>query len=78
MTLLLQLAVICSLCLLSHINEIPPGIKIIHISERDWELGKNHAVDLAINLNIKNFLECFNQSKFKFSEKFNSKVKTRK
>ena len=58
---------------ISNINEIPPGIKIIHISERDWELGKNHAVDFAINLNIKNFLECFNRFKFKFSEKFNSR-----
>ena len=35
-------------------------MKIIHISERDWELDKNYYACLAINSNIKSTLEILN------------------
>jgi benzoylformate decarboxylase len=30
------------------VEPVPPGLKIIHLDTDPWELGKNHAVDVAI------------------------------
>jgi benzoylformate decarboxylase len=40
----------------SPIDPLPTGMPVIHVSERDWELGKNHATELAIHANVKETL----------------------
>jgi benzoylformate decarboxylase len=35
---------------------LPPDVPVVHISERDWELGKNYPTDLAIQANVKDTL----------------------
>ncbi len=40
----------------SPIDPLPAGMLVIHISERDWEIGKNHATELAIHANVKETL----------------------
>ena len=40
----------------SPIDPLPHGMPVIHVSERDWELGKNHATELAIHANVKETL----------------------
>jgi len=40
----------------SPLDPVPEGLPVVHVSERDWELGKNHAVDLAICANVKETL----------------------
>ncbi len=40
----------------SPIDPLPAGMPVIHISERDWEIGKNHATELAIHANVKETL----------------------
>lgn len=36
----------------SPVDPLPPGMPVIHITERDAELGKNYATELAIRANI--------------------------
>jgi benzoylformate decarboxylase len=40
----------------SPLDPVPEGLPVVHVSERDWELGKNHAVDLAMCANVKETL----------------------
>jgi len=37
----------------SPLEPLPAGLPVIHVSERDWEIGKNHATELAIRANVK-------------------------
>ncbi|MBU6381639.1 MAG: thiamine pyrophosphate-binding protein [Betaproteobacteria bacterium] len=41
----------------SAVDPLPEGIKLVHISERDWELGKNYHTALAIRAHVKSSLE---------------------
>lgn len=34
------------------VEPLPPGMPVIHISERDWELGKNYPTEMAIEANV--------------------------
>src|SRR5512134_315958 len=40
----------------SPLDPLPEGLPVVHVSERDWEIGKNHAVELAICANVKETL----------------------
>lgn len=40
----------------SPVDPLPPGMPVVHVSERDWELGKNHATELAIHADVKETL----------------------
>jgi benzoylformate decarboxylase len=40
----------------SPVNPLPPGLPVIHLSERDWELGKNYPTDLAVRADVKRTL----------------------
>jgi benzoylformate decarboxylase len=40
---------------------LPPGVKVIQIDEDSWQIGKNFAVDVAIECNIKNALAQLNK-----------------
>ena len=35
---------------------LPEGMPVVHISERDWELGKNYPTELALRSNVKETL----------------------
>lgn len=35
---------------------LPPGLKVIHISEREWELGKNYPTHIAIRASVRETL----------------------
>ena len=41
---------------------LPPGVKVIQIDEDAWQIGKNFAVDVAIECNIKNSLVQLNKA----------------
>lgn len=40
----------------SPIAPLPEGMPVVHISERDWELGKNYPTELALHANVKETL----------------------
>jgi benzoylformate decarboxylase len=40
----------------SPLDPVPEGLPVVHVSERDWELGKNHPVELALCANVKETL----------------------
>jgi benzoylformate decarboxylase len=40
----------------SPVDPLPPGMPVIHVSEREWELGKNHPTGMAIQANVKETL----------------------
>lgn len=40
----------------SPIDPLPEGLPVVHLSERDWELGKNHPAALAIRADAKETL----------------------
>jgi benzoylformate decarboxylase len=40
----------------SPIAPLPEGMPVVHISERDWELGKNYPTELALRANVKETL----------------------
>ncbi|MEK7361398.1 MAG: thiamine pyrophosphate-binding protein, partial [Pseudomonadota bacterium] len=40
----------------SPLAPLPEGMPVVHISERDWELGKNYPTDLALRANVKETL----------------------
>ena len=37
-------------------DPLPDGMPVIHITERDWELGKNYATEIAIRADVKETL----------------------
>jgi benzoylformate decarboxylase len=36
----------------SPVDPLPPGLRVLHVSEREWELGKNHATELAVRAGV--------------------------
>jgi len=40
----------------SPVDPLPAGMPVVHISERDWEIGKNHATALGLQANVKETL----------------------
>jgi benzoylformate decarboxylase len=40
----------------SPVEPLPPGMPVIHLSEREWELGKNYPTDVAIRADVKQTL----------------------
>jgi benzoylformate decarboxylase len=40
----------------SPVDPLPEGMPVIHVSEREWELGKNHPTELAIQANVRETL----------------------
>ena len=40
----------------SPLEPLPQGMPVVHISERDWELGKNYPTELALRANVKETL----------------------
>ncbi len=40
----------------SPIEPLPAGVPVMHISERDWELGKNYPTEIAVQANVKDAL----------------------
>jgi len=40
----------------SPVDPLPEGMPVVHISERDWELGKNHPTEFAVQANVKETL----------------------
>ena len=40
----------------SPVSPLPPRTAVVHLSERDWELGKNHPTELALQCNVKETL----------------------
>jgi benzoylformate decarboxylase len=41
----------------SSVDPMPEGLRVVHISERDWELGKNYPCDIAVRSGVKVTLE---------------------
>lgn len=42
------------------LDALPEGMPVVQISERDWELGKNHATELAIRADVRETLRALN------------------
>jgi benzoylformate decarboxylase len=40
----------------SPLQPLPAGLPVVHVSERDWEIGKNFPTELAIRANVKETL----------------------
>ncbi|HSG77526.1 MAG TPA: thiamine pyrophosphate-dependent enzyme [Burkholderiales bacterium] len=40
----------------SPLDPLPAGLPVIHVSERDWEMGKNHPTAMALHANVKETL----------------------
>ncbi len=40
----------------SPVDPLPEGMPVVHVSERDWELGKNHPTEFALQANVKETL----------------------
>ncbi|MBE0625820.1 MAG: thiamine pyrophosphate-binding protein [Burkholderiales bacterium] len=40
----------------SPVAPLPAGMPVVHISERDWELGKNYPTEMALRANVKETL----------------------
>jgi len=40
----------------SPIDPLPPHMAVVHVSERDWELGKNNATEFALQANVRETL----------------------
>jgi benzoylformate decarboxylase len=36
----------------SEVEPMPPGLKVVHVSEREWELGKNYPTDIAVRAGV--------------------------
>lgn len=41
----------------SDVEPLPPELPVMHITERDWELGKNYPTEYAIRANVKETLQ---------------------
>ena len=39
------------------VEPLPPGMPVVHISERDWELGKNYWTEVAVQANVADTLD---------------------
>lgn len=44
----------------SPLDALPDGMPIVQVSERDWELGKNHATEIAIRADVGETLRALN------------------
>ena len=44
----------------NRIEALPNGLRIVQISERDWELGKNYPTELAVLANVRETLRALN------------------
>jgi len=42
----------------SNVDPMPEGLRVLHVSERDWELAKNYPSDIAVRAGVKATLEC--------------------
>lgn len=40
----------------SDVEPLPPGMSVMHISEREWELGKNYSTEYAVRADVKETL----------------------
>jgi benzoylformate decarboxylase len=40
----------------SPVSPLPEAMQVLHVSERDWELGKNYPTELALHANVKETL----------------------
>jgi benzoylformate decarboxylase len=40
----------------SPVDALPETLPVIHVSERDWELGKNHPAEIALRANVRETL----------------------
>ena len=40
----------------SEVDPLPDDLAVVHISERDWELGKNYPTEIAIRANVRETL----------------------
>jgi benzoylformate decarboxylase len=40
----------------NRVDPLPPGIRIVQVSERDWELGKNYSAEMALRADVKETL----------------------
>jgi len=40
----------------SPVDALPEGLRVVHVSERGWELGKNHPTELALQASVKETL----------------------
>jgi benzoylformate decarboxylase len=40
----------------SPVDALPDGLAVLHISERDWELAKNHPAEIALHANVRETL----------------------
>lgn len=40
----------------SPVDALPPGLPVVHLSERPWELGKNYPTEIAVLANVKSTL----------------------
>lgn len=41
---------------MSTVEPLPPGMPVMHISERDWELGKNYSTEYAVRADVRETL----------------------
>ncbi|NYT75683.1 thiamine pyrophosphate-binding protein [Alcaligenaceae bacterium] len=41
----------------SPVEPLPEGMPVVHISERDWELGKNYSTEMALRADVKETLD---------------------
>ena len=44
----------------NRVEALPNGLRIVQISERDWELGKNYPTELAVLANVRETLRALN------------------
>ncbi len=44
----------------NRVEALPSGLRIVQISERDWELGKNYPTELAVLANVRETLRALN------------------
>jgi benzoylformate decarboxylase len=42
------------------VDALPEGMPVVQISERDWELGKNHPAEIAIHADVRETLRALN------------------
>ena len=44
------------------LDALPDGMPVVQISERDWELGKNHPTEIALHADVRETLHALNAS----------------
>lgn len=40
----------------SPVDPLPEGLAVVHVSERDWEIGKNHPAEIALRADVRETL----------------------